>query len=132
MKIRRPIEVSNIDILRDGGTIIFTIVSENTGWRFEFENPLMAGDRLRKLWVEKDQGGLLHNHHEMTSLEPHSKDETDIVELLKHWINENLSQAEIAELPKMDQMKSKEWNRELIPFYRIWSVIAEIKRSRKM
>ena len=33
MKYKEPIEIEDIVILRDGGTIVFTIISDDEGWR---------------------------------------------------------------------------------------------------
>ena len=130
MKYKEPIEIENIVILRDGGTIVFTIISADEGWPFEFENPLMVGNRLRRLWVgEKHQVENTYRF-KMTPIGPNSDDEREVVEVLDRWINSNLSAAEVAELSAMDDMKPKDWDQDLIPFYRIWSVIDEIRRSR--
>ena len=130
MKYKEPIEIENIVILRDGGTIVFTIISDDEGWPFEFENPLMAGDRLRRLCVGEKYQVENAYRFKMIPIEPYSVDETEVVEVLDRWINAKLSQAAIDQLSKMNDMEPREWDQDLIPFYRIWSVIDEIRRSR--
>lgn len=113
--------ITDIDILRDGGTILF---------RISGATPLSGGYRLRTPFAGEPRPIF----RDETQLELGSAAEADLSGALQHWLDAQLSPAASAALGELDQLE--EWRNlprqlvDVVPLHRIRAVIRCIEARR--
>ena len=109
--------ISQIDILRDGGTILFEIADDTSAGKYRLQTPFKGMPQpLFKNEQRLDFG---------------SEEEAEVASKLKGWLAVNLTEELEQSLAELDQLKI--WRNpsaessNAIPFYRIRHVLQVLK-----
>jgi hypothetical protein len=121
VELTSAMNVTDIDICRDGGTILFTIDEPSTvSGRYRLRTPVLGEPRP-----------IFRNE---TQLAFGSSDEATLTSALQCWLDSQLSPDSTAALHDLDNLHDwrnmPEWLRKVVPLYRIRTVIACLSEKR--
>jgi hypothetical protein len=120
VKFARHLTITDIQILRDGGTILFTLAATPNAGRYRLQTPFLG--EPRPLFLNDRQLGL------------GSPAEQELVPQLQAWLRENMTAERQEALHQLDSLK--EWRNlprdllDAVPLHRIRTVLdCLLKRS---
>jgi len=106
-------KISDIGMLRDGGTILFTLLGTHNSGRYRLQTPFRG--EPRPIFVDDRQ------------LEFGSRAEHELLTQLREWLNQSMTENKVKALHTLDMLK--EWRNlpshllDAVPLHRIRTVL---------